>query len=59
MSVGSPVHYTWLNTTCHSEVFSMFDVDPTSLPTVLYYVANSNKFFQMIGSFDIESVVNH
>jgi len=68
----SPIHFTWVNTTCHvssvsssgsqlfvflqAEVFSYFDVDPTSLPTVVFMHVNHNKYAQMIGKFDKESI---
>jgi hypothetical protein len=53
------VYYSWLNTTCHGEIFKYFDVDPTSLPTVLYYAPHINKYYQMIGKFDADTVADH
>ena len=40
-------------------MFKYFDVDPTSLPTVIYYAPHINKFYQMIGKFDAETVHDH
>jgi len=48
----SPIHYTWVNTTCHEEAFKYFNVDPTMLPTVVFMHVNHNKHASMIGKFD-------
>jgi len=53
---SSPVHYTWVNATCHGEVFEYFDVEPTALPTILYLHQQHNKYGVMIGKFDAESI---
>ena len=55
----SPVHYSWVNATCHSEVFSYFDVVPTSLPTVVFIHVNQNKHGVMIGKFDQEAILKN
>lgn len=55
----SPIHYTWLNATCHEEAFRFFDVDPTMLPTVIFMHVNHNKQAPMIGKFDEETILDH
>jgi len=56
---SSPVHYTWVNATCHTEIFSYFNVEPTSLPTIVYLHQQHNKYGVMIGKFDEESIEEH
>ena len=52
----SPVHFGWVNATCHSEVFSYFDVSPNSLPTVVFLHVNQNKHGVMEGKFEKEEI---
>ena len=54
--VSSAVYYSWINATCHDEVFSYFDVDPTSLPTVVYMHTGHNIHSILIGAFNKESI---
>jgi hypothetical protein len=56
---SSPIHYTWVNATCHDEVFKFFEVDPTMLPTVVFMHVNHFKYTPMIGKFDEESIADH
>ena len=42
-----------------SEIFNYFDVDPTALPTMVYYNSQHNKYGTMIGKFDEESLTTH
>lgn len=55
----SPIHYTWLNATCHEEAFKYFDVDPTMLPTVVFMSVNNNIHASMIGKFDKDTILEH
>jgi len=32
-----PIHYSWINITCHPEWLKHFDVDQFQVPTVVYY----------------------
>jgi len=32
-----PVYYSWVNTTCHPEWLKYFNVQPFSVPTVVFY----------------------
>ena len=48
-----------VNATCHGEVFSYFDVDPTAIPTVVFLHYNHLKYGTMIGRFDRESIEEH
>jgi hypothetical protein len=54
--VKSPLHFTWINATCHKGFFNYFDVDPTMTPTVVFYTAAKNKHTTMIGKFDYKSI---
>jgi len=56
---SSPVHYTWVNATCHGEIFAYFGVEPTALPTIVYLHQQANKYGVMIGKFDAESIEEH
>lgn len=40
-------------------MFSYFDVDPTSLPTVVYYIPQHNRYASLIGKFDTEVIGDH
>lgn len=51
------LHYTWINGTCHREIFNFFDIDPTNIPSVVFYTANKNKHTTMIGKFDYPTVI--
>lgn len=53
----STMHFTWINGTCHREIFNFFDVDPANIPSVVFYTANKNKHTTMIGKFDYPTVV--
>ena len=57
--VSSAVYYSWINATCHDEVFSYFDIDPTSLPTVVYMHVGHNIYSTLIGAFNKESIMEH
>ena len=56
---ASVVHYSWVNTTCHPEIFDFFDVDPTMLPTMVYYNSQHNKYGKHIGMFTKEMIADH
>ena len=32
-----PIHYSWVNVTCHPEWLNYFEIDATQLPTVVFY----------------------
>ena len=42
-----------------TELFKYFDVDPTSLPSIIFYTPVNNKYTQMIGKFDADTVLSH
>jgi len=51
-----PVHYSWVNTTCHPEWFKYFDVQSFSAPTVVYYNPQHHKHEFTIGKFTKKSL---
>ena len=51
------LHYTWINASCHREIFNFFDLDPTMIPSLVFYTANKNKHTTMIGKFDYSTVM--
>lgn len=56
---ASVVHYSWVNATCHPEIFEFFDIDPTMLPTMVYYNSQHNKYGKHIGMFTKEMIEDH
>ena len=40
----SPIHFTWINATCHDEIFKYFDIDSTMLPTVVFLYVRNNLY---------------
>jgi len=54
-----PVHYTWVNTTCHGEWFKYFDVQPFSAPTVVFYNPSAHRHEQSIGKFTTEEIAHY
>ena len=54
-SVKSPLHFGWLNATCHKEIFNYFDV-PKMVPTMVSYAAVNNKHTKMIEKFGYKKV---
>lgn len=55
----SPIHYTWINATCHKEALNYFNVDPTMLPTVVFMHISKNRHSLMEGKFDRDSLREH
>lgn len=54
-----PIHYQWVNATCHRDFVKSLDVDPLMLPTVVYYHPSVNKQAKLIGMFDDETLKQH
>jgi len=44
-----PVHYKWVNITCHPEWLKYFDVQPFAAPSVVYYNPTTHKHESTIG----------
>ena len=57
--MSSAVYYAWINATCHEEVFSYFDVEPTSLPTVVFLHTGHNIYSTLIGTFDKDTIESY
>jgi len=55
----SPIHYSWVNTTCHSYVFDYFGIDPLSAPNVVFYNPSKGRHGTMIGTFHKATVEKH
>lgn len=54
--MGSPVIYSWIDINCHNEVMPWFDLSSFNIPAVLYYQAKHDRVYEMVGSFDYESI---
>jgi len=54
-----PIHYSWVNVTCHPEWLQHFKVDAFQVPTVVYLNTPSSKQAQLIGTFNQESIQDH
>lgn len=55
----SPLHYSWVNTTCHNYIFNYFGIDPLTAPNVVFYNPAKGKHASMIGTFDKNTVLDH
>lgn len=55
----SPIHYSWVNTTCHSYVFNYFGIDPLTAPNVVFFNPAKGRHASMIGTFDKATVEEH
>lgn len=54
-----PIHYQWVNATCHRDFVRSLDVDPLMLPTVVYYHPSAHKQAKLIGMFDEQTLKMH
>mmetsp|Transcript_1861 Transcript_1861/g.1309 ORF Transcript_1861/g.1309 Transcript_1861/m.1309 type:complete len:89 (+) Transcript_1861:1335-1601(+) len=54
-----PIYYMWVNTSCHGYMLDYFDVNPMFVPTVVFYYPEKNKYSQLIGKFDFETIQEH
>ena len=54
-----PIHYSWVNVTCHPEWLKYFDVDQFQLPSVVYYFPEKELQANLIGKFDASTIDNH
>lgn len=54
-----PIHYQWVNATCHRDFVKKLDVDPLMLPSIIYYQPNTNKQAKLIGTFDEDTLKSH
>lgn len=55
----SPVIYSWVNITCHPEALQWFGLSYFSVPTIVYYVPKDNKFIELIGTFNDQTVLEY
>lgn len=55
----SPIHYSWVNTTCHGYLFDYFGIDPLTAPNVVFFNPAKGRHASMIGTFDKATVHEH
>jgi len=55
---NQPIHYSWVNVTCHQEWLDYFEIDPTQLPTVVFYYPEKELQANLLGKFDNETILD-
>lgn len=53
---GNPMYYSWVDVDCHPEVMEWFGLNPFNIPTVVFYNGKHNRFTDMVGSFEFDTI---